>query len=218
MTGARRRRSARGARGALLVAVTLALGCGARKQVVVDFSEGPRDYLAQDYERVYERWTRHERVLTDVDVALEVWATYKSWDYREAYVERYAEIYSLPDAEKTALREAQREASRGAYEFHLTAQATNFKWNDLEKASSAWRVTLVDAIGHELPPERVKVEKLPEAYEAPFFPAKTPFTKTYSVRFPVPAGDTDFLGAKSGSLTLRIASPLGRLEPRWSNN
>jgi hypothetical protein len=194
-------------------------GCGAPKQVAVDFSEGPRDYLAKDYERVYERWTRHERVLHDEDVGLEVWATFKSWDFREAYIERYAAIYSLSDTDRQTLRTAQQEACHRAYEFHFTSQATNFKWNDLEKASSAWRTTLLDALGHELTPESLKIEKLPDAYEREFFPAKTPFTKTYNVRFLVPAsGDGDFSGVSSGSLTLRFASPIGRVELKWGGS
>jgi hypothetical protein len=203
---------------ALLFASALTTGC-ARKQVVVDFSEGPRDYVAKDYERVYERWTRHERVLHDEDVGLEVWATFKSWDFREAYIERYAAIYSLSDADKQTLRTAQLDAFHRAYEFHVTAQATNFKWNDLEKSSSAWRTALVDALGHELVPEAVKIEKLPDAYERAFFPAKTPFTKTYSVRFVVPAAsESDFSGVGAGSLTLRFASPIGRVELKWSGS
>jgi hypothetical protein len=194
----------------------LNLACGTPKPVLVDFSETPRDYVAKDYERVYERWTRHQRVLLDTDVALEVWATFKSWDFREAYVERYAGTYSLSDADRGALRQAQLEAFHRAYEFHITAQSTNFKWNDLEKANSAWRASLVDALGHELAPEPIKVVKLPDAYESQFFPAKTPFTKTYSLTFLIPAGGAgDFAGIKSGSVTLRISSPIGRVELDW---
>ena len=61
----------------------------------VDFSDTPRNYFSTDYAEVYERWTRHDFVLREVEKALEVWATYKSWDFREAYVEHYAAIYSL---------------------------------------------------------------------------------------------------------------------------
>jgi hypothetical protein len=196
---------------------TLALGCGMSKPMVVDFSETPREYTPRDYDNVYRRWTRHERVLTDyVDVGLEVWATFKSWDFREAYIERYAAIYSLSDADRTTLRQAQLETFRKGYEFHVTAQSTSFAWNDLEKSNSPWRVTLVDALGHELAPEYIRVEKLPDAYERAFFPTKNPFTKTYSIRFSVPAaGTSDFAGLKSGSIMLRFASPLGRVEPVW---
>jgi hypothetical protein len=211
----------RGSRGrgaassSLLLAAALVTGCAAQKKVAVDFSDTPRDYVATDYERVYERWTRHQQALQEADVALEVWATFKSWDFREAYIERYATVYSLSDGDRKTLRDAQQEAFRAAYEFHVTAQSTNFKWNDLEKGSSAWRLALVDALGHELAPEYVKIEKLPDAYESQFFPKKTPFTKTYAVRFVVPTDGAEFAGVKSGSLTLRFASPIGRVELEW---
>jgi hypothetical protein len=203
------------ARVACVLAFVLASACSGQKQVSVDFSETPRDYVSKDYERVYKRWTRHQQVLKDEDVALEVWATFKSWDFREAYIERYAEIYALSDADEKTLRTAQQGLLHAAYEFHVTAQATNYKWNDLEKANSAWRATLIDALGHELTPEYVKVVKLPDAYEQSFFPAKTPFTKTYAIRFAIPSDGNAFAGTKSGAITLRLASPIGRVELEW---
>jgi hypothetical protein len=206
------------ARAALAGAVALLVGCGPPKPALVDFSETARDYRAKDYEQTYKRWTRHQTALIDYDVALEAWVTFKSWDFREAYIERYASIYSLSDADRAALRQAQKDAFHRAYEFHMTAQSASYRWNDLEKSSSPWRVTLIDALGHELSPEYIHVEKLPDVYEREFFPAKNPFTKTYSVRFPVPApGTSEFAGVKSGSITLRLASPVGRLELTWQS-
>jgi hypothetical protein len=201
------------------ISVALLSGsCAMQKQVRVDFSETPRDYLPNDYAGVYERWTRHDFASEQVvDKSLEVWATFKSWDFREAYIEKYASIYSLSDARRNELRQAQRESNRQAFEFHVIAQSAKWEWNDLEKANSPWRVTLLDALGHELPSERVRIEKLPDAYEREFFPAKTPFSKTYSVRFVTPGPAVDFSGAKSGSLTLRFASPIGRIDLIWKS-
>ena len=222
MNGAGRLRHIAAVAGALGAA---AMACAASKPKLVDFSEKPRTYLNTDYADVYQRWTRYSRALIDADVALEAWATFKSWDYREAYIEHYATIYSLSAADRGTLRQAQKESFRQAYEFNVTAQSANYRWNDLEKKSSAWRVTLVDALGHELAPEYVRSLRLPDAYESEFFPAKTPFTKTYEIRFPV-AGladggpgtqSTDFVGGKSGSITLRIASPIGRLDLVWQS-
>jgi len=198
----------------LMVAVAMGGGCQGDKSVRVDFSDTPRNYFSTDYGEAYLRWTRHEFALREVEKALEVWATYKSWDFREAYVENYASIYSLSDADKSTLRNAQRDAFHKAYEFHVTAQSANYKWNDLEKSSSPWRVTLIDALGHELQSEPIKMEKLPDGYEREFFPSKTPFSKTYSVRFVAPAGN-EFDGIKSGAIILRFASPLGRVEVSW---
>jgi len=193
-------------------------GCAVQKQVRVDFSETPRDYRPDDYEAVYERWTRHDFAeVHHIDKALEVWVTFKSWDFRESYIEKYASIYSLSDAKRDELRQSQREANRQAFEFHVTAQSANWDWNDLEKASSPWRVTLLDALGHELPSERVRIEKLPDAYEREFFPAKTPFTKTYAVRFVMPGSGVDFSGVRSGALTLRFASPIGHVDLVWKS-
>ncbi|MES1206378.1 MAG: hypothetical protein ABUS79_10615, partial [Pseudomonadota bacterium] len=136
------------ARGWLLALVFFG-GCAVQKQVRVDFTETPRDYLPGDYDAVYKRWTRHEYAAHEVvDKSLEVWAIYKSWDFREAYIARYAAMYSLSDAERNKLRQAQLEAYRGAYEFIVTAQSTKYEWNDLEKSSSPWRVALLDGLGH----------------------------------------------------------------------
>jgi len=203
-------------RTALLVFAAAALtACQSDKALRVDFSETPRAYVAKDYRDVYDRWTRHDFVMHDVEKALEVWATFKSWDFREAYVERYAAVYSLPDAERATLRNAQRDSLHKAYEFHVTAQSANYKWNDLEKSSSPWRITLLDALGHELQPEgSIRVEKLPEPYQREFFPARTPFTKTYTIRF-VPAAGSEFAGIKSGALILRFACPIARVELSW---
>src|SRR2546423_3979056 len=162
-------------RSALLAIAALALvACQSDKAARVDFSETPREYVSKDYGDVYERWTRHDFAQREIEKALEVWVTFKSWDFREAYIERYASIYTLPDADRATLRNAQRDAFHRAYEFHVTSQSANYKWNDLEKASSPWRITLLDALGHELGPEAatIKVEKLPDAYEREVFPAK----------------------------------------------
>jgi hypothetical protein len=197
-----------------LLAALAGLGCASRQAVTVDFSEARRAYLPADYEAVYNRWTRHDYVLLDADKALEVWATLKSWDFREAYVVRYAADYALTDADRDTLRKGQLDSLHKYYEFHVTAQSTDLKWNDLEKSNTAWRIALIDATGHELSAEPVKLQRLPDAYERSFFPSKTAFTKTYSVRFIAPA-DSEFKGVKSGALTLRFTSPIGRIELVW---
>jgi hypothetical protein len=202
--------------GAVVLAAALGAAC-VQKPKLVDFSETAREYRDKDYDDVYRRWTRHDDALHQVDKALEVWATFKSWDFREAYIEKYAAVYNLSESDRNTLRQSQMDVFHRAYEFHVTAQSANYKWNDLEKSSSAWRVTLVDAAGRELAPEYVRVERLPDAYESVFFPTKTPFTRTYSIRFAIPSGGTDFLGVRSGAITLRIASPLGRIELVWQS-
>ena len=188
--------------------------CQTDKASRVDFSEAPRAYVSRDYGDVYERWTRHDFVSHDAEKAIELWVTFKSWDFREAYIERYAATYSISDADRTALRQHEKNALHQAYEFHVTAQSANYKWNDLEKGSSPWRFVLMDALGHELQPESIRVEKLPEVVEKEFYPAKTPFTKAYNLRFVAPP-NSEFAGVGSGTLVLRLSSPAGRVELSW---
>jgi hypothetical protein len=90
--------------GATLTAA-LALGC-APPPIQVD--QGPREYVATDYEEVLRRWTRTESLvsLAELDNFLTATATYESWDFRWAYVVRYLfeglhpEI-SVEDAQKS---------------------------------------------------------------------------------------------------------------------
>jgi len=205
---------------ALAVGLALAGGCGPSKPQLVDFSNAARTYRSLDYSDVYRRWTRHTKVRRIVEPAIEVWATYKSWDFREAYVEHYAQIYSLPQAEVASLRAGQLEMEQSSYEIHMAVQSSRFEWLDLEKSSSAWQVSLVDGTGRAILPEKIEVLKYPDAYEAEFFPDRTPFTRSYRVRFPRAAIEgpaAGFQGVRTGRITLRLASPLGRAELVWQS-
>ena len=198
-------------------AVPWLAACGPRQPRLVDFSEAAHTYQPTDYPAVLQRWTRHARLVRDIGTVLEFWATYKSWDFRQAYVESYGDAYGLRESDRRTLRQSQMEAARGAYEFHLIAQSTEYKWNDLEQQDSVWKISLADAAGRELVPSSVAVEKLPEQYEMRFFPARTYFSRTFTVKFPRAGAeaDTRFSGPSSGRLALRISGPLGKLEASW---
>jgi hypothetical protein len=198
--------------------LALVVGCAAPIPREVDFSEGRRGFGPGSYEQVLRTWTRHAKVVEDVGTVIEVWGLYKSWEFREAYIERYAKVYSLSDAERKSLYDAQLEASRQSYEFHVAAQTTDYRWNDLERGTSPWRVTLIDGAGAELAPRRIEAPRLPELYETQFFPNKTEFSRTYVIRFDrADAEASGFGGPKTGKLTLRVASPMARVEPVWQS-
>lgn len=212
--GCTRRRSILLALGAGL----LAPGCLTSKPRPVDFSESLRDYRGRDYARVRDSWTRHAREVRDFGMVIEAWATFKGADFRQAYVERYAELYGLSETEKTELRTSQLEAAKSEFEFHLTAQSTEYAWNDLEETDSSWRIRLLDGTGAELRPTLVAAPKLPEPYEREFFPSRTPFTRTYVAKFSRTDPDSQgrvFAGMASGRLALRISGPLGAAQLVW---
>jgi hypothetical protein len=196
----------------------LAAGCASPRPKDVDFSETRRGFGPDSYDGVRRAWTRHAKVVEDVGTVIELWGVYKSSEFREAYVEKYSQVYSLPSNERQALFDAQMEANKRTYEFHVAAQTTNLKWNDLESSTSAWRITLVDGSGAELAPKRIEAPRLPDLYETQFFPDKTEFSRTYVIRFDrAEAEAAGFAGARSGRLVLRVASPMARVEPTWQS-
>jgi len=196
----------------------LAASCVSRAPVVVEFGAPSRKVHSSDYEQVYQRWTRHQTVLHDTDTALEAWATYRSTEFREAFVARYAEAYQLDGGETERLLQAQHDAAAVSYDFVVTTQSNNYKWNDIEKKNSPWRVQLIDGAGHVVTPDELREERFPDLFQQAFYPSKTPFSKTYSIRFNHSVErDEAFLGERSGSLTLRLAGPFGHLDLVWRN-
>ena len=196
----------------------LVASCVPRAPVVVVFGPPSQKLHSSDYEQVFQRWTRHETVLHETDTALEAWATYRSAEFREAFVARYADAYQLDPGETDRLRQAQHEAALAGYDFVVTTQSNNYKWNDIEKKTSPWRVQLIDGAGHVVTPDELREERFPDLFQQEFYPSKTPFSKTYSIRFNHSVEhDEAFLGERSGSLTLRLAGPFGHLDLVWHN-
>jgi hypothetical protein len=192
------------------------VGCASSRAQQVDFTDASKSYRNEDYVLVHDAWTRHGKLVQDIGTVMEIWATFKSWDFRQAYVAKFAKVYDLSDGEREDVAKSQKEMARTTYEIHLVAQSTADRWNDLERRNSPWRITLLDGTGAELGPASIKVEKLPEVYESEFFPSRTPFSRTYTVKFARPEeGGESFVGPQSGRMILRIASPMGKVEVVW---
>jgi len=196
-------------------ALVVGLSACSTQNAKVDFSDRERGLRGGEYASVFDRWTRHERIAQGADTILEVWGTLKGWEFREAYVERYADLYNVSAPDRAAMKKNQHEADHDSVEFVVVAQCWNYKWNDFNKHNSAWKISLVDAAGHELVPDTVHLERLPDLFEREFFPTKTPFSKTYLVKFKRPKDEALFLGEASGSLSLRFSSPQGQAELVW---
>src|SRR5689334_18115856 len=121
----------------------LALGCATPK---VKLSEGPREYVATDYDTVLKNWTRYKE-FTNVNVmdnVLSVTATYESWDFRWAYVVRYAEDYRLTVDQRHSLLERSLAETRDGHQFYVALYAQRYKWNDITAKDPAWIVRLID--------------------------------------------------------------------------
>ena len=218
------RKSSAALAGALLCSL---FACGAPTPRPVDLSSGNREYSTDDYGRVVNRWTRHARLQKDFDkvapfdTALDVRATFEAWDWRWAYVERYADTYKLPEADKQKFREEQLATAKKVHEFHVAAQASRYEWTDfLNKKNAVWRIVMFDDSGREVAPSDVWPVKAPLAQEAAFFPyiggIDQPFTTLVVFRFDAEFPDgTPTISPDTKHVTLRFSGPLGTVDLVW---
>lgn len=183
----------RSGRAAVLAAFALPVfaliaGCTTPK---VDVSNGPREYVASDYDQVLRTWTRSEDLIriNELDDVLTVTATYESWDFRWAYVVRYAEDYRLTVDQRQALLERSLAETRKAHEFYIALYAQKHKWNDLTAEDPAWIVRLIDDEGTETAPTEIKAIKKPGAIELTYFPYTTPWRSAFRISFPIVRAD-----------------------------
>jgi hypothetical protein len=184
----------------------------------VGLGEGPREYVASDYDSVLKMWTRSEQ-LTNVNVmdnVLTVTSTYESWDFRWAYVVRYAEDYRLTIDQRHSLLERSLAETHDAHEFYVALYAEKYKWNDLTTSEPAWIVRLLDDEGTETAPSEIQTIRRPGAIELTYFPYTTPWRSAFRVRFPkVRADGRPTISPAARWFGLRFAGAQGNQELVW---
>src|SRR5690554_2112386 len=140
---------------AVFVFLGLLAACAAP---MVSFQPRSRTFTPDDYWRVYELWTRESRAfawgkLSDV---LSVTATFESWEFRTAYLVRYAHDHGLTLDERDELLAASLEDAREYHRFFVTLVGPNFRESDLTSRRAAFRVLLVDDDERMTPPARIE--------------------------------------------------------------
>ncbi|MFZ5892249.1 MAG: hypothetical protein ACOY0T_14420 [Myxococcota bacterium] len=184
----------------------------------VDLAEGPREYVANDYETVLRHWTRQAELtnVSQMDNVLNVTATYESWDFRWAYVVRYAEDYRLTVDQRHDLLQRSLAESRDLHTFYLALYSQKYKWNDLTARQPAWIVRLIDDEGTETAPSSIDVIKRPGAIELTYFPYTTPWRSVFRVSFPkVRADGRPTISSAARWFGLRFAGAQGNEELVW---
>lgn len=211
MLGAPMRRSC----SALFLAAYSILGC---TQPTVDLRDGPREYVATDYEMVLRQWTRSEQLtnVSQMDNVLTVTATYESWDFRWAYVVRYAEDYRLTVDQRHDLLQRSLAETRDHHSFYVALYAQKHKWNDLTAREPAWIVRLIDDEGAETAPTKIEMIKKPNAIELTYFPYTTPWRSAFRIQFPrVRPDGRPTLSNAARWFGLRFAGAQGNDELVW---
>lgn len=215
------RRSIFGSRTYAFVAVgtlTFAASVAACADPKVSLQDGPREYTDSDYPQVLERWTRSQSLfhLSELDTLLTVTATFESWDFRWAYVVRYASDYRLTVEQRRALLDKTLGETRDSHRFYVALYGTKVRWTDLTRANSAWIVRLIDDDGDETAPLSIELIERPGPLERRYFPYTSVFRNVFRIKFPTTAPDgRPTIGAHAKWFGLRFAGAEGNEELRW---
>jgi hypothetical protein len=184
----------------------------------VNLREGPREYVATDYEDVLDDWTESSSLVTlrDLDTLLQPTATFESWDFRWAYVIRYVDDYRVTIDQRKKLLESTLEETKNGHHFFVALTGGNRRFNDLTKPESAWIVRLIDSTGNEIAPDDIKFVQRPNAVEQTYYPYITPFHLVFRIRFPRtnPEGKPT-IAPNAEWFGLRFAGAKGSTELVW---
>jgi hypothetical protein len=197
------------------LALATATGCAPTQ---VALAEGPREYVATDYESILQRWARTENLfsVSELESFLTATATFESWDFRWAYVVRYADDYRLTVEQRKKLLERTLEETRQHHQFFVAITGGERKFNDLTKPDGGWIVRLTDSTGNETAPEEIVGIKKPNAIEKTYFPYNTVFRRSFRIRFPrVDAQGKPTISPNSEWFGLRFAGARGNSELKW---
>ncbi len=193
----------------------LAGGCADPK---VSMATGPREYVPSDYSLVLKRWTRSESLiqLSDLDDKLTVTATFESWDFRWAYVIRYAADYRLTVNQRRELLERTLRETEDNHEFFVALYGSNWRWTDLSRPTSAWIVRLIDDQGNETAPAQIESIVKPGALEQRYFPYTSVWRRAFRLRFPrVTVDGRPTIAPSARWFGVRFAGAEGNEELRW---
>jgi len=202
----------------LLLAASLALGALGCATQTVSLHEGPREYVATDYESVLRKWTRTEHLiaLSELENFLTASATFESWDFRWAYVVRYVQDYRLTIDQRKKLLENTLEETRQRHQFFVALYGGERKYNDLTKPESAWIVRLIDDTGNETAPEEITSISRPNALERTYYPYNTVWRMAFRIRFPrVKPDGQPTISPQAKWFGIRFAGAQGNTELIW---
>ena len=186
----------------------------------ISLGQGPREYVPSDYSQVLKTWTREQSLidLSELDQKLNVTATYESWDFRWAYVVRYASDYRLTIGQRSELLERTLAELKDDHEFYVALYSSNANWRsaDLSRPTSVWIVRLIDDQGTETAPSKIESIIKPGALEQRYFPYTTVWRHAFRIRFPRTSSDgRPTISSNARWFGLRFAGAEGNEELVW---
>lgn len=201
-----------------MIGLALGLACAACGSSRVTMREATREFTASDYGGIYGRWTRSadEFELGRLSEILHVTATFESWEFRWAYVVRYAHDHSFTTEERTRLLDESLADARERHRFFVTLAGPVWRESDLTGRQSDWRILLVDSTGRQVEPVELTRIDRPSADQRVYFPSINRQRMTFRIAFPTRSADgTPTIAPDANHVMLRFAGSAGIVNLKW---
>ena len=200
------------------LALSAALAAAACDAPRVSLVTSPRAFTEGDYGSIYGRWTRSadEFDFGRLGEVLHVTATFESWEFRWAYVVRYAHDHSFTTDERTHLLEESLADAEARHRFFVTLGLPIYREADLTGALSDIRVLLVEPSGRQFEPVEMTRINRGAADTRRYFPSIHRQRHIFRIAFPTVGDDgAPTIPHEADHVVLRFASAAGTVDLRW---
>jgi len=169
----------------------------------------------EDYFKVLERWSRGQKVYDGLEARLYMNATFKTADFRRAYMDRYARSYELGSEHLKALSEREIEQAEAFNEFFFTAYTPDESLNDFDREDTVWQMYIEDEAGNRARPISITTVDYSEHVIREFFPYFDLWSRAYTVKFPKYADGGGLIDPERGAVKLIVTGVMGKGELVW---
>ena len=208
----------RGLAPALALSLALSFALAACDAPRVSLVSSPRAFTEGDYGGIYGRWTRtaDEFDFGQLGEILHVTATFESWEFRWAYVVRYAHDHSFTTEERTHLLEESLADAEARHRFFVTLGLPRYREADLTGELSDIRVLLVEPSGRQCEPVELTRINRGAADTRRYFPSIHRQRHIFRIAFPTVGDDgAPTIPLEADHVVLRFASAAGTINLRW---
>lgn len=161
--------------------------------------------LDDPYIEVVQRWTRSQALHSGIETRAVVHATFKSREWREAYLLQRADLFALSPDEQTAKAGRVQDLQLQGTEIFLSIFTPQPEYSRLRFNDPLWSI-FIDDRGEKVYPVEVRPVRLPLAKLQAFYPYVERWYLNYNLIFPP---------VESESVLLVMTGPLGRIDLQW---
>jgi len=184
----------------LLSILVLAAGCREHRAVRFLWPD-----LDDPYQEVAREWSRSGKLYSGIETDAIVHATFKSRQWRQAYIEKRAEVYGLTEKEQAGLYSIAVDSMDRETEVFLSIFSPKPEQARIRFSDPLWSI-FIQTEDEKIYPLEIRAVRKPLAKLQTFYPYAGQWSHNYILRFPEPTRD---------SLVMIMTGPLGRLEFDW---